>query len=192
MAVFASGSGSNFQALAVFFKNHPRHSIELLICNKKDAYVLERSASFNIPSVHIPWTREIKEEAEKKTLSILRENRIDLVILAGFMRILSADFIRDAGIPIINIHPSLLPLYKGENAIRRAWEDKATFTGISIHHVSPEVDSGRILHQEKLLIEKNWSFDILEFEIHKLEHQWYPKIALQLCDEISRKKENGQ
>ncbi|HNZ27585.1 MAG TPA: phosphoribosylglycinamide formyltransferase [Spirochaetota bacterium] len=184
IAVFASGNGSNFEALAAKFKDDKIHNIVLLICDRKNAYVLERAKNHGVKFEIINYVKNSKKEVEDRILRILKENEVDIIFLAGFMRILSAEFIEKASIPIINIHPSLLPKYKGTEALRRAYESTDDITGISIHYVNKEVDGGELILQKEIIIDRDKGLDFLEKEIHKLEHKWYTKVAKDLCDKL--------
>ena len=145
IAVFASGNGSNFEVLAKSFMDDRENKIEILICNIKDAYVLKRAEKLNVPFEIVIYNKEEKNIAEEKILNILKNYKIDVIFLAGFMKILSGDFIRNCRIPIINIHPALLPKYKGTHSIQRAFESNDEEIGISIHYVIEEVDSGELI-----------------------------------------------
>jgi phosphoribosylglycinamide formyltransferase-1 len=98
------------------------------------------------------------------------------MVLAGYMRILPGYIVRYYADKIINIHPSLLPKYPGLRSIERAYNNKEEYTGITIHYVEEEVDTGKIILQKKLKVDKNWDLEKLEEEIHKLEHQYYPQV----------------
>lgn len=186
IAVFASGSGSNFEALLTKFKNDKIHSIVILICDRKNAYALERAKNNNVKFEIINYVKNSKTDAENHTLQILEENKVDIIFLAGFMRVLSAEFIDKASVPIINIHPSILPKYKGVEAIKRAYESTDDKTGISIHYVNKEVDGGELILQKEISIDRNKGLDFLEKEIHQLEHKWYPEVAKRLCDKLEK------
>lgn len=107
------------------------------------------------------------------------------------MKILSADFIKKAGIPIINIHPSLLPKYKGVSAIEQAFNSNDGEIGISIHYVTEMVDSGEIILQKKIRLDREKGLEFVENEIHKLEHQWYPIATKNICNNLNNKKSSG-
>nr|HPO50120.1 formyltransferase family protein [Spirochaetota bacterium] len=117
IAIFASGNGSNFEEIAKEFIKDNKNSIKILIYDRKKAFVTQRSEKYGINSKYINYFQLGKETAEKEIIETLKQNDVDVIFLAGFMRILSGDFIDKVGVPIINIHPSLLPKYKGENGI---------------------------------------------------------------------------
>ena len=188
IAVFASGNGSNFEVLAKSFMDDRENKIEILICNIKDAYVLKRAEKLNVPFEIVIYNKEEKNIAEEKILNILKNYKIDVIFLAGFMKILSGDFIRNCRIPIINIHPALLPKYKGTHSIQRAFESNDEEIGISIHYVIEEVDSGELILQKSIPLHREKGLDFVEEEVHKLEHQWYPVIAKKICDWINKNR----
>ena len=190
IAIFASGNGSNFEALANFFLNDRENKITLLIYDRKEAYVVKRAEKYNIKSYYINYFKLGKELAEKEIIKIIKDNEIDLILLAGFMRILSPEFIKEIKIPIVNIHPSLLPKYKGTHAIERAYNSGDTESGITIHYVNEELDSGEIILQKAIPIEKDKGLSYFENEIHKLEHFWYPIVAKNICDKININNES--
>jgi len=182
IAIFASGNGSNFEALAKHFEKLHDYKIEILIYDKKDAFVIERSKKFNIESKYIDYSFG-KDSAEDQIIEILKDKNINIVFLAGFMRILSKKII-EIGIPIINIHPSLLPKYKGINSIERAYNSDDERIGVTIHYVNEGVDEGEIIAQESIRLDKSKSLDEIESEIHKIEHKIYPITAEILCSNL--------
>jgi phosphoribosylglycinamide formyltransferase-1 len=188
IAVFASGNGSNFQVLAEKFKDDPENEVVFLLYNRKAAYVKERAAALGIRSEYVNYVNLGVSGAEDRIISLLHEYSVDIVFLAGFMRVLSAGMLKRAGIPIINIHPSLLPLYKGEHAIEQAWNSGDERSGISIHYVNEEVDGGEIITSQSLEIDRSGDIDSFEEAIHALEHKWYPRVAYDLCNRINRRE----
>lgn len=179
IAVLASGSGSNFQALAEAF-SFTRHSVAGLICDRRDAYCFTRAAALNIPAVHISYFRRNREEAEKEILQVIGDWQVDLVVLAGFMRLLSPEFVEALKGKIINIHPSLLPRHPGTRGIRDSFEAGDPETGITIHYVDHGMDTGPIIRQEKLQRNPGETLEKLERRIHALEHRCYPETILAL------------
>lgn len=188
IAIFASGNGSNFEALVKFFNNDHNNKIVLLVYDRKEAYVVKRAEKYKIRSEYINYFKLGKKEAEEKILKIIYENNIDIILLAGFMRILSPYFINEIKIPIVNIHPSLLPNYKGTHAIERAFESDDIESGITIHYVNEDLDSGEIILQKSIPIQREKGIEYFELEIHNLEHFWYPLVAKDLCDKINDSK----
>ena len=186
IAIFASGNGSNFEVLAKHFEKLDDCKVEVLIYDKKDAFVITRAEKLNIESKYVDYSLG-KSNGEDQIVEILKYKYIDIVFLAGFMRILSKKII-EIGIPIINIHPSLLPKYKGINSIERAYNSNDEKIGVTIHYVNERIDDGEIIAQESIEIDRNKSLDEIESEVHKIEHKIYPVIAEKLCNELKSKK----
>ena len=173
-AVFISGRGSNLKSLIKHskFKNSPI-KIGLVISSKKDAkglkYAKKSKINFFINNF------KNKSVSEKHVLSQLSKEKIRIICLAGFMKILSKNFIKKFKKPILNIHPSLLPKYKGLNTHARVIKNKEKFTGSTVHLVTSELDSGKIILQKKLKILKIDTVKTLEKKILKIEHKLYSK-----------------
>lgn len=163
VAVFGSGNGSNFQAIIDYFKDKDVEFIA--VSDKKDSFFLQRAKNNNIKNYYVPF---------KETVEFLEKNVFDLIVLAGYMRVLPHNAIE--GRKIINIHPSLLPEFKGLNAIEKAYNSKNKITGVTVHYVNEDVDSGVIISQASVKIEENMSLIELESEIHKIEHILYPHV----------------
>ena len=176
-AVLASGRGSNFAALARHFAGG-RHSIAFLGCDQPEAPVVTRAEDSNIDMVHLEYPRVT---AERTLLDRLRSDDVQLLVLAGFMRILSAEFLASFGRPVINIHPSLLPKHRGINAVQRSYESLDTYLGISIHFVDAGVDTGPILVQASFPKDSVDSLEEAEERIHALEHDLFPRAVECLC-----------
>jgi phosphoribosylglycinamide formyltransferase 1 len=187
IAVFASGNGSNFEALATEFANDPDNRIKVLICNRKSAFAIQRAVKFGIECRLVNYISDGFEKTEERISSMLTEYGIDVIVLAGFMKILSAGFIDKSGIPIINIHPSLLPKHKGADAIKKAYESGDSETGITIHYVNELIDGGDIILQKSIPLEKDLPLEEIEKKIHVLEHKYYPEVTRNICNEINIK-----
>ena len=172
-AVFISGKGSNLENLIKFQKkkNSPI-SVNLIISNTSYAKGLKYSRKYNIQKKIINFKN--KKLAEKKVFKFLLKKNIKLICLAGFMKILSKNFIKKFKGKIINIHPSLLPKYKGLNTHKKAIENNDIFTGCSVHFVTAKIDSGKIIIQKKVKIKKNDTIDSLSKKVLKKEHLLYP------------------
>ena len=176
-AVLISGNGSNLQALfnAAKAVDYPV-DISLVLSNKSDAYGLIRARDAGVPTAVISHrdypTREVFDAAMN---TALRAAGIELVCLAGFMRILSADFVQKWQGRLLNIHPSLLPKYKGLDTHARALAAGDTEHGATVHYVTPELDAGEIIAQASLAIEPGETVETLQRRVHGLEHQLYPK-----------------
>ena len=152
-AVFISGRGTNFKSIFNYTnKRKSKIILKLVISNKKDAHGLKfaRKNKIKIKIVNF----KLKNKAEKEIISYLKENNIKLICLAGFMKILSKYFIKSFKYKILNIHPSLLPKYKGLNTHERVIKNKEKFSGCTVHYVAPKLDSGKIIIQKKIRILK--------------------------------------
>jgi len=178
-AVFISGTGSNLKSLIKFSKlNKSPISINLIITNSKLAKGLKYGDIFKIKKKIINFKN--KEIAEKKILNELKKNKIELICLAGFMKILSNNFIKRFKGKILNIHPSLLPKYKGLNTHQRAIENKDKYSGCTVHFVNAKLDSGKIIVQKKVNILKKDTPVSLAKKILVQEHKLYPKAILKI------------
>jgi phosphoribosylglycinamide formyltransferase-1 len=177
IAIFASGNGSNFEALARAFKNNKiKARLAFLLCDKSDAFVLKRAQKLKVRAILIVRSDfSTREDFERAISYSLEEEGINFIVLAGFMRLLSPKFVRKYKNRIINIHPSLLPAFKGAHAIKDAFESGAKTTGVTVHFVEEPVDSGPIILQETLDIKNTDTLLTLENRIHCLEHKIYPK-----------------
>ena len=171
-AVFISGKGSNLENLIKFSKKKISPiSINLIISNTSYAKGLKYSRKYNIQKKIINFKN--KKLAEKKVFKFLQKKNIKLICLAGFMKILSKNFINKFKGKIINIHPSLLPKYKGLNTHKKAIENNDKFAGCSVHFVTAKIDSGKIIMQKKVKIKKNDTVDSLAKKVLKKEHLLY-------------------
>ena len=184
IAVFASGKGTNFSAIVrAVKKGKIKANLSLLVCDNPKAGAIGRAKRAGIKIAKV--LREdfsSKEDFEAKILQHLEENKIDLIVLAGFMRLISAGFVKKYEGRILNIHPALLPSFKGTEGIRDAFDYGVKVTGVTVHFVDTEMDHGPIILQEAIKIEGDDTLASLEAKIHKLEHRIYPE-ALRLCAE---------
>ena len=191
VAVFASGNGGNFESLVKTSRewDNPPCRIELLIVDKKNAFAIKRAENLGIPC-YVVSLKECadKKEYEEKIIKILEDNNIELVALAGYMKIISEVLLNAYRNKIINIHPAYLPNFPGKDGIGDAFRAGASETGVTIHYVDEGVDSGEIIYQEKLIIDKSWDIEKLEEEIHKIEHRIYPMVLKQLCEKIEEER----
>ena len=178
-AVFISGKGSNLENLIKFSKKKfSPISINLIISNTNYAKGLKYSKKYNIQKKIISFKN--KKLAEKYIFKILLKKNINLICLAGFMKILSRNFIKKFEGKIINIHPSFLPKYKGLNTSVRALNNNEKFSGCTVHYVTSKVDSGAIIMQKKIKIVKNETSLSLDKKILKQEHKLYPAAILKI------------
>jgi len=173
IAVFISGRGSNLKNLIKHSKKkNSLIKIILVISNNPNAKGLKYASKSKIKIYGIKFKN--KSSFEKNSLKLLKKYNIDLLCLAGFMKILSGNFIKKFSKPILNIHPSLLPKYKGLNTHERAIKNKDKFAGASIHKVTEKLDSGKVILQKKVKILKSDTVRSLEKKVLKIEHQIYP------------------
>ena len=147
--VFISGNGSNLNSLIKNSRNYNFPiKIELIITNNKEAKGLNYAKKYNIPFKVFSYDN--KKNFERNSLNEIKKRKIRFLCLAGFMKILSKNFIKNFGYQIINIHPSLLPKFKGLNTHKRVLKSKAKYSGCTVHFVSPALDSGKIILQKKV------------------------------------------
>ena len=173
-AVFISGTGSNLKSLIKFSKlKKSPISIELIISDNTKSKGLKYSRLFKIKKKIFSFKK--KTLSEKKILNELKKNEINFICLAGFMKVLSKNFIKNFQGKILNIHPSLLPKYKGLNTHERAIKNGEKFSGCTVHYVNSKVDSGRIILQKKVKIFKGETAKTLRNKILIQEHKLFPK-----------------
>ena len=171
-AVFISGTGSNLKNLIKFSKTKISPIlIKLIISNNKKAKGLKYSTQYNIEKKIVNFNNNF---SENKILDYINKKNIKFICLAGFMKILSKNFIKKFKGKIVNIHPSLLPKYKGLNTHKRALKNKEKFAGCTVHYVTIKLDSGKIILQKKVKIKKKDTVNSLKKKVLKKEHQLYP------------------
>ena len=174
IAVFISGRGSNLKSIINYsLKKKTLYRVKVVISNKQKAAGLLIAKKKGIKSYYIDLTKSKK--LGNKVLNILNKNNIKLVCLAGFMKILPKYFIKLYKGKIINIHPSLLPKYKGLNTHKRVIENNEKYTGCTIHYVNNFLDSGKIIFQRKIKITQKDNKRSVEKKVLKIEHKIYPK-----------------
>lgn len=177
-AVFASGNGSNLQAIIDASKKKKiRANLVVVVSDNKNAFALKRALKAGIITVVVdPKKFKTRVAMDKAIVAELKRFGIDFIVLAGYMRILSPYFVKKFRNKILNIHPALLPAFKGGHAIKDAFDAGVKRTGVTIHFVDEEVDHGPILAQKAISIKKNDTLATLEARIHTLEHALYPKV----------------
>ena len=178
-AIFISGRGSNLNNLIKFSRNRISPiEIKLVISDNINAkglmYAKKNKIKFKV------FKDKNKKLFEKKILIYLKKYEINFICLAGFMKIISKNFINKFGYKILNIHPSLLPKYKGLNTHERVLKSNDKFSGCTVHYVNKKLDSGKIILQKKVRIAKNESVRSLEKKVLKIEHEIYPKSILKI------------
>ena len=175
IAVFASGGGSNFENLALK-SAESGFDIKVLIVDSPNAFAVKRAEKLNIPSIIINrGVYSSKRDFEKAIKKALSDFTVDYIVLAGFMRILSAEFINAYKDRIINLHPSLLPSFKGRNGIEDAYNYGVKVTGVTVHYVDAGIDTGKIIEQTAVIIEEDDTLQSLEEKIHQTEYELYPE-----------------
>ncbi len=181
IAVFASGRGTNFAAIIrAVKKGKIKANLSLLVCDNPKAAALSRARRAGIMIALVK--REdfaTRNDFEQKIIHYLEENDIGLIVLAGFMRVLGPDLVKRYKDRILNIHPALLPVFKGAHAISDAFDYGVKVTGASVHFVDEKMDHGPLILQEPVEIKETDTLDTLEARIHKVEHKIYPQ-AIQL------------
>ena len=172
--VFISGNGSNLRSLIKSSRdyNFPI-KIKLIISNNPNAKGLRFAKQYSIPYKF--FSSDNKEKFERNSLFEIKKRKIKFLCLAGFMKILSNNFIKAFGYKIINIHPSLLPKYKGLNTHKRVLKSRDKYSGCTVHLIIPKLDSGKIILQKKILIDKNETEKSLKTKILRQEHKLYPQ-----------------
>ena len=183
VAIFISGSGSNMVSLvnSMHKQNYARPS--LVLSNKSCASGLTKAKKFNIPTVCIEPKKAsgVDLDFEAEIQRELKNYKIELICLAGFMRVLSSSFVDSWTGKILNIHPSLLPKYKGLNTHKRVLENGERLTGCTVHEVTPELDSGRILGQATVPVLPNDTEESIRLRVLEKEHILYPRTLEQFC-----------
>jgi phosphoribosylglycinamide formyltransferase 1 len=187
IAIFASGSGTNAQAIVEYFKNNVDIRVSCILSNRPDAFVLERAKKLGIPSY--TFTRD-EYYNTSGILALLSENSVDFIALAGFLWLVPEYLIRAYPNRIVNIHPALLPKYGGKGMygqkVHQAVIDNAeTESGITIHLVNEKYDEGGIVFQAKCPVKPGDTPDSLASRIHLLEHEYYPRIIEKLLSDAT-------
>lgn len=178
IAIFASGSGTNAENIALYFANNPQIEISLIISNKKDAFVLERAKKLGIPSYTFS-----KSEIEEATLILdtLKEYEIDFIVLAGFLLKVPQPILDTYPNKIVNIHPALLPKFGGkgmygDNVHKAVVAAGETKSGITIHYINEKYDEGDIIFQDSCDVMPDDLPEDVAQKVHELEYQHFPKI----------------
>lgn len=178
IAIFASGSGSNAEAIIKYFEHSSSVKVSMIVSNRQDAYVLQRAKKFNIPSCVI--SKSVFENSDF-VLNVLRESNINFIILAGFLLKVPKKIVDAYPNKIINIHPALLPKYGGkgmygENVHRAVVDAKEKETGITIHYVNSNYDEGEIIFQSKCAVGPSDTPEQVADKVHALEHKHFSRV----------------
>ncbi len=190
LAVLVSGTGSNLEAIikATQKPGYPA-TVGVVMSDQKEALALKKAMAHKIPAVFVnPKLYESREAYDQMLASMLKEYKVDLVILAGFMRVLSAIFVQAFPKKILNIHPALLPKYPGLHAVKEALKSGDTHTGCTVHFVNEGVDTGPIIAQTKVSIQKGDTETTLHARIKEQEHILYPKVIADISQSLGVQK----
>ncbi len=192
IAVFASGFGSNLQALIDYNTDEDLGGdIVLVFSNNTEAFALKRAKKHSIRAEVVdPSGFADRQDFETEILKILKEEEIDLIVLAGYMFLLTPLIIGEYKNRILNIHPALLPSFKGTHGIKDAFECGVKLSGVSVHFVDAELDNGPIIIQVPVFISQDDTLIKFEEKIHKVEHKIYPQAVKLFCED--RLKINGR
>ena len=183
IAIFISGRGSNLRSIVKYSKKKKSLiEVALVISNNKKAKGLIFSNKSKINNIYIKYSN--RRSFENHSLKLLKKYKIDLICLAGFMKILSGNFIKKFKKPVLNIHPSLLPKYKGLNTHYRAIKNKDKYSGATVHVVDKKLDSGRIIMQKSVIILKSDNETSLKKKVLKIEHEIYPKAIIRVLTNL--------
>lgn len=191
IVVLISGSGSNLQALIDACKSQQINGdIVAVISNKASAYGLTRATDAGIENESLSHKAfESREAFDQALATKIQSYQPDLIVLAGFMRILTADFVTKFSGKMLNIHPSLLPKYQGLNTHQRAIDAGDAEHGVSVHFVTEELDGGPVIKQAKVAIAPEDDADLLAKKVHQQEHKLYPLVAQWYCEDRLKLKD---
>jgi len=184
VAVLASGFGSNLQAIIDQAQNLDINGeIVLVFSNNKNAYVLERAKKHGIKSASFnPGQFESRQQYDKELLVLLKSEKIDLIVMAGYVLLVGRDIIKEFSSRIINVHPALLPSFKGIHGIKNAFDYGFKVTVVTVHFVEEDLDAGPVISQEAVIIAEDDTIEKLEEKIHKIEHKIYPLAVKYFCN----------
>lgn len=185
IAIFASGSGSNFQAIIDAINEKKLEAdVSLLVCDKPGARVVARAEQSGTETfAFYPKEFESKTAFETEILQQLKERNIEFIVLAGYMRLIGSTLLSEYEGRIVNIHPSLLPAFPGKDAVGQALDAKAEVTGVTVHFVDSGMDTGPIIAQKTVPINKEDTRETLQERIQQVEHQLFPSVLHQLFNQ---------
>ena len=177
--IFISGKGSNLKSIIKSSRDYIFPiKIELIISNNHKATGLDLAKKYMIPYKF--FSSKNRKTFERKCLFEIKKRKIKFICLAGFMKVLSKNFIKSFGYKIVNIHPSLLPKYKGLDTHKKVLKNKEKYSGCTVHFVTPELDSGKIILQKKVFVEKNETINSLRNKVLRQEHKLYSEAIRKL------------
>ena len=191
ISIWASGSGTNAENIILKFKNHPFIRIKMIVTNNPSAGVIQRAEKLK-KTVHI-IPKSVLYEKVHRVIELLKEEEIDLIVLAGFLLKVPKEIIQEYPNKIINVHPALLPKYGGKgfygNHVHAAvLQNKEKETGITIHYANEEYDEGQIIMQSKCPVLETDTEETLAQRVHQLEYEFYPKVIEQIAEKIQQEK----
>ena len=184
-AVFISGNGSNLQAiLDSVTKGEIKANLALVISSTDKAFGLKRAEKAGIKTlVFSPDNYTNRQSVDRDIVIALKEHQIDFIVLAGYMRLLTPYFVKEYPNKIINVHPSLLPSFKGAHGIKDAFTYGVKQTGVTVHFVNDKMDNGPIILQDTVKINEEDTLETLEAKIHRVEHRIYPQAVILMADQ---------
>ena len=193
LGILLSGSGTNLQAIIDRVEAGTLDAtIELVVSSRPDAYGLKRAEKHGLQTLTL--SKEIYTDpllADEVIATELKMHEVDYVIMAGYMRMVHAPILASFPNRVVNLHPALLPSFKGAHAIQDAYDYGVKVTGVTVHFADDKYDCGPIIAQQPLVVEEGWTVDELEEHIHAIEHQLYPDTIQLLAEGRVRVRENG-
>ena len=193
LGVLISGSGTNLQAIIDRIADGTLDaSIELVVSSRADAYGLLRAQAAGIQTLTMDKSFYDEDNtADRIIASEMRYRNVDYILMAGYMRMVHEPLLAAFENRIVNIHPALLPSFKGAHGIQDAYDYGVKITGVTVHFADNRYDCGPIIAQRALAVQEGWTVDELEAEIHKVEHVLYPEVVGLLAADRVRVRENG-
>lgn len=190
IAVFASGSGTNFETILQHIEDGSLPvQCQCLIVDKEQAYARTRAQQHQIEDYYFnPKSYPNKEVYEKDILKVLKDKNVDLIVLSGYMRFIGKVLLEAYPKAIINLHPAYLPEFPGAHSIQDAFEAGVSQTGVTVHYVDEGVDTGPIIRQERVPIDPNWNLETLEEHVHAMEYDLFWQVIKSVAEEMEGKK----
>lgn len=190
IAVFASGSGTNFETILSHIEDGSLHvQCACLIVDKENAFARTRARNHKIDEYYFnPKAYKNKAEYEEDILKVLKEKKVDLIVLSGYMRFIGHTLLSAYPNRIINLHPAYLPEFPGAHSIQDAYEAKVSQTGVTVHFVDEGVDTGPIIRQERVKIDPSWDLETLESHVHAMEYNLFWQVIEQVAKNIEEEK----
>ena len=193
LGVLISGSGTNLQALIDRIEDGLLDAtIEIVVSSRASAFGLKRAEAAGIQTLTL--SKELYENpiaADEVIVAALKQAEVDYVVMAGYMRMVHAPILEAFPNRVVNLHPALLPSFKGAHAIKDAYEYGVKVTGITVHFADDKYDCGPIIAQRALVVEEGWTLDDLESHIHEIEHVLYPEVIQLIAEGRVRVRDNG-